>query len=91
MPIGGSLATAKLANAGFSGHALCVVVGLGMGVCCASMMRIAGKIGFDHLKGQSASSREWFARALYFVAVLWILLSLFLGYWVSSAAMKLVF
>jgi hypothetical protein len=90
MPIGGALASAKLARASFGGYVLAITVGLALGLSFALSMRTIGKTVAAQMKGQYAP-REWYARALYFAAVLWILLGLFLGNWLSSAAMRLVF
>jgi hypothetical protein len=90
MPLAGALAGAKLSKAGFGGYALVVTVGLALGLCFAWTMWTVGKIVAAHTKGKPVPAQEWYARALYFGAALWIPLGLFLGNWVSSAVLKLV-
>jgi hypothetical protein len=87
MPLAGSLAGAELSKAGFGGYALAVTVGLALGLCFAWPMWTVGKIVAAHMKGKPVPTQEWYARALYFGAALWILFGLFLGNW---AAAKLV-
>lgn len=90
MPIGGALASAKLAKADLTGYALSVAVGLILGLLLAWIMREVGRIIAAHIKRQPELVQERYFRALYFTATLWIVLGLFLGSWVSSAAMRFV-
>lgn len=91
MPLAGALAGAKLSKVGFGGYALALTVGLALGVCFAWTMWTIGRVVADQMKRKGVPAQEWYARALYLGAALWILLGLFVGDWVSSAAMKLVF
>jgi hypothetical protein len=91
MPIGGAAASAKIARVGFAGYALAVTVGLALGVCCALAMRVVGKIVATHIKRHPGPLQERYFRALYFAAMLWIVVALFLGGWGSSALLRLVF
>ena len=91
MPVGGALASAKLAKAGFTGYVLAITTGLALGACFVWTMWTVGKAVRAYTKRQPVSSQERNYRALYFGAMLWIVFGLFLGGWVSSAAMKLVF
>jgi hypothetical protein len=91
MPIAGALASAKLAKVGFGGYALTITIGLVLGVCCGWTMRTVGKTVAAHIRKHSESLHERYFRALYFAAMLWIVFALFLGQWVSSAVMRLVF
>jgi hypothetical protein len=91
IPIGGALASARLAKVGFGGYALAITIGLAMGVCCAWTMWTVGKTVAAHTERQSVSMRERYARALYFAAMLWIVFALFLGEWVTSATIRQVF
>jgi len=91
MPIGSALASSKHAKVGFGGYALAAIVGLALGVCCAWTMRTVGRTAATHIKRHSESLQERYSRALYFAAMLWIVFALFLGDWVSSVVMRLVF
>lgn len=91
IPIGGGLASAKFAKVGPSGYALTIIVALAVGVCCAWTMSTVGKAVVAHIGRQPVLLRERYARALYFAAMLWIVFALFLGDWVSSAVLRLVF
>jgi hypothetical protein len=91
MPLAGALAGAKLSKAGFGAYAVAVAVGLALGLCFAWIMWTVGKIVAAHMKGKPVPAQERYAWALYFAAMLWIVLALFLGGWVSSAVIRLVF
>jgi hypothetical protein len=91
IPIGGALASAKLAKVGFGGYALALTVGLALGVGCAWTMWTVGKTVAAHLKQHSELPKKRYARALYFAAMLWIVFALCLGEWVSSVLLRLVF
>jgi hypothetical protein len=91
MPIGGALASAKLAKTGFVGYALSVAVGLVLGLLLAWIMRTVGKIIAARIKQSPRSPEERYFRVLYFAAMLWIALGLFLGGWLSSVAMRFAF
>jgi hypothetical protein len=88
MPVAGALRSAKFARAGFFGYTFAIAVGLLLGLGCAYSMRTVGKTVAAHLEGNSASVRERYLRALYFTAMMWIVLALFLGSWASSALLK---
>jgi hypothetical protein len=91
MPITGVLVSARLAKVGFGGYALAIAVGLAIGVCCAWTMRTVGKTAGAHIRRKSESLHERYFRALYFAAMLWIVLADLLGAWVSLALLRLVF
>ena len=96
MPIAGAVGSAKLAKVGFGGYALAITIGLPLGVCCAWAMWIMHKIFVTNLRRRPdwehwAAQHEWFYVAFYFTKILWIVLALFLGAWVSSATLRLVF
>jgi hypothetical protein len=90
MPIGGALASAKVARVGFGGYTLAIAIGFVLGVCCAWTMRTVGDTLGAHITRQTVSVHERYFRALYFAAVVWIACGLFLGTWVSSALLRLV-
>ena len=89
MPVADALASAKFARAEFFGYAPTIAVGLVLGLGGAYSMRTVGKTVAAHLRANSASVREPYLRTLYFAAVMWIVLALFLGDWASSALLKL--
>jgi hypothetical protein len=88
MPISGGLASAKLAKGGFGGYSLAIAIGLALGVGCAWTMRAVGEKAFTRLERYPAEIKERYLRALYFAVLLWAVFGLFLGGWVSSAAMR---
>jgi hypothetical protein len=90
MPIGGALASARIAKVGFSGYALATTLGLAFGVCCAWPMRTVGKTVATHIKRHPGSLKERYAYALYFAAMLWIVFALFLGEYASMALLRRV-
>lgn len=91
MPVGGALASAKLAKTSVAGYGLSVAVGLILGLLLAWIMRAAGKIIGGRIKRQSELVQVRYFRALYITAALWIALGLFLGGWVSAAALRIAF
>jgi hypothetical protein len=94
IPIGGALASAKLAMVGVGGYALAVTVGLAVGACCAWAMWTTHKIVVTNLQRHpdwEHSMSEWYFRAFYFAKMLWIAVALFLGAWLSSLLLRLVF
>jgi hypothetical protein len=91
MPASGAVVSARLANAGFVGYALVITLGLALGVGCAWTMRTAGSVAAACISRQSAPWQERSFRALYLAAGLWIVVSLVLGVWVSSMALRLIF
>ena len=94
--VGGALASAKLAKVGFGSYALNIAIGLLLGACCAWTMWVMHKIFVTNLRRRPdwehwASQHEWFYVAFYFTKILWIVFAAFLGRWVSSAILRLVF
>jgi hypothetical protein len=81
MPVAGALASAKLARVGFFRYALTIVAGLVLGLGCAHILPTAGKTTVDRWGGNSSST-------LYFAAVMWMVLALFLGAWATSAMLR---
>lgn len=91
VPIGGALGSARLAKTGFTGYALAAALGLLLGLLLARIMVVLGKIVAAHIKRQPESAQEQYFRALYFTPMLWIVFGLFLGGWISSAALRFLF
>ena len=91
MPIGGALASAKYAKVGFGGYTLAITIGVALGLCCAWTMRTVGDTVAARIKRQAVSLHESYFRMLYVAAVVWIAFGLFLGVWVSSVLLRLVF
>jgi hypothetical protein len=89
--VGGALASAKIANFGFRGYALAVVVGSALGLFCAWTMWTVGNSVAANMKPRPQAVHERYFRALYLAVMLWIVLALFLGEWVSSVFLRLIF
>jgi len=90
MPIGGGLASAKLARVGFGGYALAVTSGLAIGIFCAWIMWVMGKIMTSQIELKPVPLRERYALLLYIAAIMWIAFALFLGNLASVVLMRLV-
>lgn len=88
MPISGALASARLLRVGIRGFGFSVFVGLILGFGCAWTMQKAGGLVYIHLKQRVVSIQERYFRLLYFGALVWIVLSLFLGNFVTSALLR---
>jgi hypothetical protein len=91
MALGASLASAKVAKVGFGGYALAIFTGLTVEVGCAWAMWTAGKTVGTRIRRLSPSVDERYFRALYFSAMLWIVLSGFLAFGMSSTLLRLTF
>src|SRR5258707_99239 len=91
MPVGGALASPGLARAGLRGYVAAIAGGLVLGTCCAWTMEAVGATVRRRIEKQPVSLRERYYRALYFVAMLWIMLAGLLGKWVSSVMLRHVF
>lgn len=89
VPISGSIASSCVTKAGFGGYALAIVIGLALGVGCGWTMFKAGRSIAERIKKQRESMQERYFRALYIAAILWIVVALFLGAWVSRMALRL--
>ena len=89
-PISGALASATNAKVGFGGYALAFAIGLGLGLISVWTMETVRPIVADHAERRSLSMQVWYVRELYSVALMWIVLGLCVGYWVTSALIRLV-
>ena len=90
MPVGASLAAARVAKTGFAGYVLCVLVGLTVGTCCGWAMYSSGKLMYLRIRQRSESVRERYFRLLYVGAMIWIVGSGFIGFWASRGILRLV-
>ena len=96
LPIGTSLSSARYANVGPGGYCLAFAVGLGVGACCGWTMWKTHKIVFNKFQGPPPSGTslvklDWFLRAFYLAKMLWVGFAGFLGFWISSRLLRLVF
>jgi hypothetical protein len=80
--------SAKHARAGFGAYALAVTIGLLLGACNAWALYAVADTVADRSKRSSESLQEWCFRALYLAATVWIPFAVFLGNWVTRAAMR---
>lgn len=84
MPTAGALATVKDIPHGGAGYAVALTVGVLLGVGCAWAMRA---LGSRFAIRTAPTPTPWSFRALYAGAVIWIIVALFLGSWVTEAAL----
>jgi hypothetical protein len=82
--IGGAIAAASQARAGVVGYVLALLSGVIVGVSSACLMRAVGEKVATRVELYSGAKKERYYRALYFAALLWVFLALFLGSWVAS-------
>jgi hypothetical protein len=77
-----------------------MVTGFAVGAFCAWTMfavrrifvqKVVTTTDFHKRSTRTVSASEWYFRALYFSMALWIMFALFLGVWLSSLALRLVF
>jgi len=94
MPITGALAQASTDRVGVAGCALAATAGLLLGACCASLMRVTARKAIAGLRSpnseDSPSRRKWALRGLYFVAMLWMGVALFLGGQIAALLLHLI-
>jgi hypothetical protein len=90
MPTAGALATVKDIPRGFAGYIVAITVGLILGVGCAWAMRTLGNRFAVRSTPTPDSENTWRFRALYTGAVLWIIVALFLGSWITEAVLRLI-
>ena len=88
--VGGSLASAGTAKAGFGGYAVAITVGLAVGAISAWAMSTVGDAVRARIRRLLESRHERYFRALYFGAMFWVIIAGFLG-GLSSVLLRLVF
>ena len=88
-PISGAIASSSLAKVGFGGYLLALAIGIGLGVACAWTMFRAGRSIVARIRKQPDLVQERYFRGLYCAAILWIILALFIGHWVTAAVLRL--
>jgi len=72
-------------KAGAFGSWISAVVGLCVGIGCVCGIRMMGAYSFRRIKEKCLASRQESAyRLLYFVAFAWVILSGFLGFWITK-------
>ena len=73
MPTMAALDTAKRAKTGIAGYFLAIAIAFLMGAVFAWIMWASGKAIGANIQRRSPSLREWYFRALYLAAVVWII------------------
>jgi hypothetical protein len=93
VPAANAFASARYANVGPGGYVLAIGVGLAVGVFCGWVMYATHDIVGRKLKGYASSdaSEEWYFRLFYLAKVLWLGFAVFVGGWLSSALLRIVF
>jgi len=90
MPIGGALASARIAQAGFGGYALVITITLILEAGCAWTMERVGARVYSHTVRKPEPLQNRYFQALYFAAMLWIVFTAFATAWLSSATLRLI-
>jgi len=90
VPLVAALDTATHAKSGPVGYLLAVGIGLVMGAAFTWIMSTTGRVVGARIKQRPVSQQEWYFRALYFAAVLWIVVVGFVAQRVLSATLRLV-
>jgi uncharacterized membrane-anchored protein len=86
-----ALDSATRAGEGYRGYILAIIVGLLVGVSCAWALWISRKVVLTRTAELQPSRRNWYLRALYFSALLWVFVSCFLGNWITASLLRLAF
>ena len=79
------------AKVGLGGYALLITLSVALGVCCAWMMDTIGYIVYGSVRQKSEAVQEWAAGATFSAALIWIFFAIFLGEWLLSIVLWLVF
>ena len=85
----GSVLAANFNNVGFGGYSLAIAIGL---LLAASNLWIVHRSGFllaDLTRAKSDRRQDSFGKAFAAALLLWAVCAEFLGYWVSSIALRL--
>src|SRR5262245_3892967 len=96
LPLGSALASARSMNVEAGGYALTGAVGLAVGTCCGWIMWKTHRVVVDSMRRSptlepNLAKQEWGFRAFYLAKVVWIGFAGFLGFWLSSALLRVVF
>jgi hypothetical protein len=91
-PIGTSLASAQYARVGPGGYALAIIIGLIVGGGCGWTVWITHRTVGDYIQRHSnAGGSLWYFRAFYSAKILWVAFAGFIGFWLSSVLLRIVF
>lgn len=90
-PISTALVVARRANVGVAGYALAFSLGLAVGAFFGWTMWAGHWIIGNKITTAAPAKQEWYARALYFTKLVWIVLAAFVGYWLSQVVLRVVF
>lgn len=85
-----AVATAKHANPGIGGYTLATIIGLSLAIANAWMFYKLGGILASLTSAYSETRQEWYGRAFYVFALLWLVVGAILTSLMTSAAMRLV-
>ena len=95
VPVGPALASAQRGRYGPGGYTLAIAVGLAVGVCCGWIMYATHEpVGrkLQRLTSETSHAKqEWSFFGFYLVKILWMALAGFLGFWLSSVLLRIVF
>ena len=92
MAVGTASAAANVARTGFSGYVLATGTGMVVGASCSWMMWRMHKALMPELLHRLKEGNplaNWYGRAFYVSKGLWILFAGFLGFWLSSALLRM--
>src|ERR1044072_4583641 len=90
-PITSSLVVARRANVGVAGYTLVIIVGLAVGAFFGWTMWASHWIVANQITRAAPAKQDWYARALYFTKLLWIMLAALVGQWLSTVVLRVVF
>jgi hypothetical protein len=95
VPVGPALASAQHGRVGPGGYALAIAVGLAVGACCGWVMYATHETVGSKLQRltseTSPAKQEWYFFGFYLAKFLWLALAGFLGFWLSSMLLRIVF
>jgi hypothetical protein len=89
IPVAGAVFEARAAKVGVGGYMLALVIGIVLGLSCACVMWSTGESVAARVRSYPQPTQEWYFRALYFTALLWLLCVAFLAKFALSTAIRL--
>jgi hypothetical protein len=88
MPMAGAVATATAAHARLGGYLLLIAVGLALGFAFAWTLQLAGAAVGNRMRQQAGARQKRFELMLHTGALLWMVIALCLGIWLSSQLVR---
>lgn len=84
-----AVATAKHAKAGIGGYALAIIIASSLAICNAGMFFKLGDTLANRTRAYSETRQEWYGRAFFLFALLWLVVGAIFTSLVTSEVIRL--